>query len=1390
MNHLHLSGGMLISTRSMVVSRPPQTPCFVEALEPRIAPAGLELIVGAPTNEQNAPTGAATYSSTGTPFQQAATNPEFAGLGFGADHYFLDLRSGDTVDVVAKNSVTSDFIKLSKGSAFAFFFDRDRDGIPTVSELTGLSVSGGVAMSVKGNIDGDVVANRDAKTGAFDSDGLISAKQTIAQFTAGDVGRNAGDNGLIIAGGNISKLSVGNTSVIQSGTPTGPVAYSFGGTGSIGGSGVIQVFDAGRQGGNLTAITVDSADSILAGPGGSGGGKGGKVTGVVVIADADGIEIRGGAGGGGLRGGEGGAVSKVVFQGTSDSLDVGKNLVKVYGGQGGAGDLGGTGGKGGAVSEIWVGYNQEVGKNKKVTFIESSAPVQNNIEIVGGQGGSGSSAGVGGKLSKINVFAAPTEDGTTEILLAGGDGGLLLGAAKKAGAGGNVEFFKVKNIDTSADPSDTRVEGGDASVLGAGATAAATGANGGKVVNPEVKPPRPGQVSKFAGDWLVGASFELAGGDGSSALSRGGAGGDVVGLSFQAFGGLVPRALDVAAGAGGAALTGGGGKGGMIDRFFVPVSDLEYLRLAAGDGGRGSKGGAGGNLSKVEIFDFDPDQNPMAFTANISSGRGGAGTQAGGNGGNVSGFNLFSTIAALNLRAGDGGSADGIVVGKGGKGGSVNSFALLTEKGLITDTVAVVAGRGGDGKAGGAAGAGGSITLANLQAQGSISVIAGAGGASEGKGKTGDGGSVGALKAPAKAPVKAPAKLDGGLAATSFLGDVVIVAGSGGIAGNNAEAPAGGNGGSIVNAVAAAKSNITLTAGDGASAIKGGKGGSLANIGFYGSAGSSSAPAEDVILTAGRGGAAPAAKGTGGAGGNIFGASGLTSIDVVNLDNNPATWDELRVRAGDAGSGGSRGGAGGTIDRVSLFEGLAPFSLVAGSGGNGGQSAGAGGNIMNISSAVRSIALALAAGDGGNATMGSKGGLGGSVNKVDVLGDIGIRQGKNYGFAVDGSAMGGIFAGQGGSAVGGTVPVAGKVTNITAQGIAAIAAGRGPSPLLASLVDGIYLTGNQAATQLDGRLTNFDAVSSFYSGTGTPTGGPGGGVNVNVLGDGALLNVGGRYSGQLDFNLKTGGGEFDGVTVVYLDTRAGGIASTANLTVSLAIRNALNSSVIGRSLALPDYRSTLEFDTGFAPDYALAFGADFGAALYQFVGNSLVQVAAPSLTQNATDAWALSIRFDDLVLPSTVASEFKFVANYMAGDVILNQAPVQSVGAFRTNQSVGFGIGPENPGSAQVPPSVAYPVTRVTSHATFTQDLSNIVGGKAGDPLAIGAINFHYVGGSYQPSVSAPRLWNYGTDVPLDGLIATAKLGDKRNFMPLALLTDASGSSASLYLPTLSNPLP
>lgn len=1346
-------------------------PAFLELLEPRVAPA--VLVVGAPVNEAGAATGAESYTSPNTPFQSAQGS--FPGLAFTADHYFLDLSRGDSVNVFAVDALTPDFIKLGQGSAFAFFFDRDRDGVPTVSELTGLSLSSGARIDVKGDIDGDVVANRNGLVGSLVVNSLISGKQTIAGLTANAVGTDGGANGKIIAGGSLSNIRVDAVNVIQSGTPVydqpDRLQYNFGGTGAGPGVGIgtLQPFDPGARvaGGSLTNITVTSAEYILAGDGGSGG-RGGNISNVLVVADVNGLLIKAGDGGAAARGGAGGSVSQVVFQGAAGSVD--NAPLRVLSGDGGDGGATGRGGAAGKLSGVWIGY-EYAGSSGKV-LVESADPVRNNILVGGGDGGTGATAGAGGSVSQVRVFSATPDLAAVgyEIQIAGGPGGLLPEAgARKAGAGGSVTDFKILNFSTGDFTSDARIAGGDASSTLSGAIAAGQGANGGSVSNP---------VAKTGEQWLVGASFRIEGGDGSDSAARGGAGGSVSGLAFQSYSALYLRALEVEAGAGGLALTGRGGAGGSVSRLDVPLSDLNGKVLSIvsgaggaslGSGGRGGTGGTGGSISRVDILDFDSRIVPLPLEAFVRAGDGAAGFRGGGAGGNISDFSLFSTAGSLNLASGEGGDTlPESTKGKGGSGGNITGLAFVTTAGGLAQNTLVKAGDGGDARGNATAGNGGGMVRVNIQSAGAVDLAAGDGGQGN---RAGAGGSLGGSAASA------------GLAAASRQDSVTVVAGQGGVGSSR------GTGGSVTNVLLTASTEIQARAGDGGLSAAGGN---LSRVGFYGSQGASSSPSGNVVLRAGDGGDSPTPTGRAGNGGSVQQVSGFTSNAPDNLGADPSKWNYLKVEAGSGGGSGVRGGAGGSVNGLSLFDGFAPFLVFAGQGGDGSSRGGAGGSILNVSSAVQGLALVLAAGDGGDALSGRAGAVGGSVDRVNVLGDIGIRNGVAYGFedgsdpAKFGTRMGGIFAGKGGDGAGGAMASAGKVTNITAQAISAIVAGREASPYLVSLVDRIYLSGNESPREVAGAIPNLTGSLLAVQGQGA-SGQP------NVLGAGSSLVVAGSYNGELSFQIRTTpGADFDGTVVVYIDAdgAVSGVSSTESLFPS-SFADPLGSAVAGFVFDLTSgdgFRSVLDFDLGFRPEYALAI-SNGQAELYGLSGFRAAPLISNLPVLAAGDSYGVSLSFADFELSSSLqTSGFSFVGTYLAGPTQIPVPPAQLPGAYRTDQSVGFGIVGGDPGSSKVfpfsPDNDPPPVTRVPSYEAFTHQMANFVGAKASDPSSAG---FAFLGGNYAPSATEPLPWIYGAGgtQPLDGLIAAANLTSQRNFMPLAFLTGASGNTAQLFLPTL-----
>ena len=1115
---------------------------FLESLEPRIAPA---VIYAGPasagstanpvpahsfiTDQYNASAPGSingTSNGTATLFAHATSLTPGQGIqpgtgtltGFTSDNYYIPLKSGDTLLIYTAGASGgfNSSIKVTGGAAEIFFTDYNHDGVAQTNEISGISLSSGAKIALTGglNVNGDIVDNLIVKTlsnpatWTISADNLISNKQSIGSINTGggSVGSIVNQNvvgGSIIAGGSISNVSAGFVyGTVQSGL-TAATEYTFGGYAGVG-TGILTQFSsditqgngflpaAKLTGGSLSNITVQNSTGLYAGAGGAGA-AGGSITNVTLLSDAAGITIQGGNGGSAgigsaINGGAGGAVSQVVMKGVPNSIS--NDMILITGGLGGDALAGsaGAGGSGGAVSKVWVGYEY----NSANAIVASGSLLQNDVTVQGGDGGAGATAGNGGAVTNTTLLTATplSAPGALDIQVLGGDGGTLFAAGKKAGSGGSVTTFNIQD-DVYGDPlttppSTVYVAGGDASSASAGTPVLGTGAAGGSVIDTS------GVTLANQTGPLTGESFILQGGNGSNTQTLGGAGGSVTNLKFGWFANEYLQSLIVNSGSGGSSFTGNGGAGGTISGISSPNSTLNTLSLTAGTGGNslgngttGGIGGAGGSINFATIFDTG---NETYVDLNPQAGNGGNGFKGGGAGGSMQSFNYFiknntsegySAMASLASSAGDGGSVLG-ATGSGGKGGSLSGIAFSAQapdEGGNTQTATLTAGFGGDSSGAGAAGAGGAITNANIQVQDGVNIVAGTGGSSgSDKGKIGAGGSIGS------------STIALGVIAKSLQSSVSIQAGDAGGAALGTTPSAGAAGGSIFNASVLALGSIAFQAGAGSI---GGNGGDISQVAFTGATGTLGSTGTLSVI-AGSGGDAITATTLAGRGGNVTNASGYTSTDINAADS--------AVFSAGAGGTGGKAGAGGSFTGLSIYGGSQAFSVQAGDGGNGTAAAGLGGSVSKISSSASVIVNAIAAGNGGSITssvggsLTAKGALGGSVSNVNVAGDIGIRTGENYGFATDGSAMGGIFAGTGGvnGNIGAlpskTTGLAGNVTSITAQAISAIVAGRAASPQLVNKVDGIYLGGSTAlTTNLNGSYSNFDLANLVGGKAGSPT---------------------------------------------------------------------------------------------------------------------------------------------------------------------------------------------------------------------------------------------------------------------------------------------------------------
>jgi hypothetical protein len=997
----------------------------IEPLESRIAPA--TIFVGNPNANDTE-----YIEAQGAVFIDTETSSDPLALQVGKgvegvnDTFILRLTAGDQVILFAPGG-DSVFLDLKAGKAAAFFVDHNLDNEVQATELTGLSLGQGAVMTVKGTVFGDVVTNLTAN-GDLDIEsgvhGLVSPTQGLNKFSANDVA------GGIITGGKITNLAAGAVGKVLTGNAANGEAYDFfrpdpgnpGAPDVPGGGGTLTVTTApGVAGPNIQNVLVKSiGDRMQAGTGGIGA-KGGSITNAEVTADSDGFIIAAGHGGAGdasrPSGGAGGILKNIVVSGFADTTPNSTLHSQLLAGDGGDGTSIGKGGAGGLISNVNVGFDKRGNK-----ILPSSDVSMDGLLIQAGTGGDGRTAGKGGVISSTKArISVQAELGDEFVVRAGAGGNTVSGG--KAGAGGAVTNVDFQNLNPVISDSIVRVTGGD----GGTAPLDATGASG-------------GAISKII---LLGEGIFVNAGNGSSG-KVGGKGGAITTLSTVLSDIVTPRDVTINSGSGGNGSSGNAGVGGSISKVTIESTDFTNFTVNGGtsaNGGTstGGRGGAGGSLSRFSVLEIPLDTG-LEGAISVRAGNAGDGTTGGGAGGSIGNFLLSGFNTTLDVTAGSGGSAT--TSGKGGGGGSINT-ARFASGGSVAGVQVdgnIAAGIGGNGKgASGSGGAGGSIKGANINVDGDMVVSAGNGGSGEG-GASGKGGSVSKT------------------GAFSEFGSGSLLAGDAGIGGSKP-----GAGGSILaGSNLRANLAITIQAGDGQS---GGAGGNITAVNFSSSASSLlPAPLGNIVLQAGNGSALGSFAGRGG---TISQVIGFASSGV----NGTTTFT-----GGNGGGGGTNGAAGGSIQNLQIVGGGSDTALMTITAGDAGDATGqatgaAGGDVTSVEIAgleVGTILRSIAAGDGGNGT--GHGGRGGNVQKTFVLAtDIGDRFGGDYGY----TTMGGIFAGLGGT--GAVAGLNGSVTDIRAESIAAIVAGRGASPDFAERVEKITIaTSNVPVDLLKVEDSDFD----------------------------------------------------------------------------------------------------------------------------------------------------------------------------------------------------------------------------------------------------------------------------------------------------------------------------
>lgn len=1121
---------------------------------------------------------------------------------------------------------------------------------------------------------------------------------------------------------------------------------------------------AGAAGGSLSNIKItgdNSGFSLLAGRGGDAdsasghpnGGAGGNISKVLVAGIVDGtlnsdIVIKAGAGGNGLTTGRGGAGGKVtdirvgyeVSGGIvvpSDSLL--HDNVRIEGGAGGSGKFGGAGG---LVSTVNV---------RTSTPDESGGDVE--LAVIGGAGGDsvspGGKTGAGGSVRDV-LLSNQISAADTDLLVLGGDGGTVVpaGGSSTGAAGGSV--------------TNVRILGSEIQVIGGAGSSGQIGGAGGSLTNVRVLD------ADIGGDAILAQSILFSagrGGDGTG--GNGGNGGNMVGMAVDSSD-ILTMLVNPGTGANGGNSAGGkGGKGGSVTNLLLNdidsvVSNFGDFVARAGDGGDGEKGGGdGGSFTTLTISDA---KNVSAF---LTGGAGGDALLlgAGGRGGSIASVQITTqgvingANAVSSTVAGNGG--DGVGANKaGGKGGDVRKvlISLNGDSSLTSNGDAVIAaGDGGDGAAGtGAAGSGGSvIESAAFATLGSTTITAGDAGANGGRPGTG-----GSLVGSATVPIG----LRGTLNLTATAGN-----GSFGGAGGSITNLSFGNGdvqGNPLNSTPTG--SILIQAGSGSQGpTAAGKGGSITGV----NGGASSGIDQSLQFFAGDGGgdvrtrvteATPGAVGThevqllevantsAGTFTLSFGAGQATLPTRQPGETDAAFADRIEAAlngptlAGPGGvdvvpgtaantyritftafndqalingqsnyaySGSGKSAAGGSISNVTLANGGNSGGLITFEAGDGGHTAagstgGAGGAIKTVginNVSTLAVVRGFGAGDGGDGV--ARGGAGGSVQGIQVLGhDIGVRTGKIYGY----SEMGGIFAGVGGHGV--KAGLAGSVTDVSADSIASIVAGKGDIPQFAEKISNITLNGsnqllfrNQAFTpgsnftlsfngqttqELPGNATKAQIEAALNA---LPNVANAGGITVQTFtGDGGyVVQFGSDQKSTTDSSLSANDIEIaleslptvqakggvitsdqpDGVHVTY----AGGgaevvipVGATPNQFAS-----ALNSSGLN---AFGTFAVTQKFSQGIPGDYTITYHTNAVGDQNQITGVENVPVGVLQKIQGAIDSYTTTTSLNgELSLPvtetrsgsdpvsviETVRGAFGFVATELTQGIAQLQQEVQ-----------------------------------------------------------------------------------------------------------------------------------
>ena len=655
--------------------------------------------------------------------------------------------------------------------------------------------------------------------------------------------------------------------------------------------------------------------------------------------------------------------------GSITNVTLGHGAANILAGNGNSNETG-NGGAGGSIS--------------KLTFLDS----KQTFQIIAGNGGSADAAkgkgGNGGTVTSLNITNSGNFSSNADIT--GGDGG----NGDIAGAGGLLKGF---TFNFSANVTRyLECNAGDGGNGVAGFTKG-QGGNGGTTSGIKFK-----STAKIE---FVG----IYGGDGGNAASgsngKGGKGGGVSKVTYEALGGNYGPYFGGGDGGNGVG-KGKGGDGGDVVNSTASVGDTDSeSEIYGGDGGNGGVAGFGGRGGNVMSFNHScaeiPDNNTTDYLW-VYGGDGGDGGTGGGNGGNATNGKMTGGDGSTGfyIYGGDGGNGTLGTKGKGGNGGSITN--VLVDVGASNDESQFFSGDGGDSKNANA-GNGGSVVNFTVKQKRNMSntfeISTGDGGrVISGDGNGGNGGAL----------------INSSFTKTSGVGlpntaDLQIYTGDGG---NGSGKGNGGSGGAMTNFkldIQSAVNELSFYTGEGGNAgatgKHGGNGGKMTALSIKATEAFGQVPNIHV----GGGGDASGDGAAGGDSGSINGITVTAPLASIILNE--------EVSAGNGGTGmKAKGGNGGKVSGVKGTFGT--LSIFAPDGGNSAGTGGNGGSITGFKATqVTNFVRLIKAGDGGNGDV--KAGAGGSVSGTSVAGDIGDFA-SNFGIFSSSGNMGGLVAGQGGSA--------------------------------------------------------------------------------------------------------------------------------------------------------------------------------------------------------------------------------------------------------------------------------------------------------------------------------------------------------------------------------------